>query len=450
MGQSCMPVIGVERSVVKSDYSRAWLVMVVLLAVALRMGRCATAEGLGRARPITYTEYTVAAQHLLEQGAFVSPLVRDIVPEEPSALMPPVYVALVAGVYGVLGVGTFAATLALQVINALATSLAVPLAFHVTRRIADRRGGWIAALLVAFNPTLVGYTNYMWDTSVFTLAVIVSVWMACRLGERSALWWEWLAFGFWLGLVALLNPALTLAYPLLVLWPATKFGGWRLRSTVNPACLTVCGWLVAIAPWTVRNYVELGEFMYIRNGFPLQLWLGVCPEAEEHGAAVFASQFPLMNDEAQRRVSAIGEQAYLEECREQAMAAIAAEPVRYLKLVTIRILDFFAGTTYSHAPPEGGGWPKRPSRAVAMLFVLLETLVILIYLVGRRRAGPDLLWLLAIIVAFSVVYCLTHVQLRFRSPIEPLIAVVLGVMLTDVHCTWARWRRGRANARLQS
>jgi len=438
--QPANPLRSPETPFMSWFWQHRWLMLLLFLALALRLGRCASGEGLGRFTSPYYSEYLVAGERLAETGTLVSPLIWEYTPQQPSALMPPAYVGLVGALYAAFGPGSFAAILTLQLINVIATSLAVLLTYSVARRIGGPAAGWIAALFVAFNPMLIGFSNYMWDTSLFTFAAITTVLFSQRLGQSHSLWWKWILFGGWLGAVALLNPALTLAYPLLVLWPATRSGGWRFRSALLPASLTVCGWLIVIAPWIVRNYIQLGELTYVRNGFQNELWLGVCPEAEEHPGAVFASRYPLMNKDAQARISSIGEQAYIEECGRQARAAIAADPLRYVKLVTIRAMDYFAGTTFSHASPGGGGWPKRPLRAIVMLFLSFEILVIVACALTHRKMRSDVVWLLAIIVVFSLVYCLTHVQIRFRSPTEPIIAIVLAVTITECCGAWIKRR----------
>lgn len=420
------------------------LALVVIAALAFRVARCAMVEGLGRFASPHYAEYVLAAERLLEQGTLVSPLILDVTPREPSALLPPAYSALVAGVYALFGVGSFPAVLILHLINATSTSLVVVLAYAVARRIAGPTSGWLAALLVAVNPLLIGFTNYLWDTSLFTLAVALCVWLSLRLGDKPAAWWAWLALGFWLGLVALLSPALTLSYPFLVLWPITKSRGWRLSLAAAPVALTLGGWLVAITPWTVRNYVHTGELIYIRSGFKFELWLGVCPEADTNGAAVYTSRFPLLNADEQERIASIGEQAYIKECGARAVAAISASPARYAKLVAIRAVDYFAGTAYSHARPGEGGWPRRTLRGVIAIFLLIEGLAVVICLAICRTVSRDLRWLFGIFFSFSIVYCLTQVQVRFRSPMEPVLAVLISVLLVEVRRVWLDWRGGQA------
>lgn len=421
---------------------RGWLGLLVIVAFALRLAFCNATVGLGRSLGDQYREYIIAGTRLLEQGTLACPLIleaddrhagRTLQATAPSALLPPAYVGLVASVYGLLGTETFAATLVLQVINAVATSLTVACVFLIACKLGGATAGWLAALIVIINPTLIGFTTYVWDTSLFTLGVTLSVYLSLRLSDSRVGRRGWLGFGFLLGGIALLNPALTIAYPLLVLWPITKSNGWRFRPMLRPVAMTLCGWGIAITPWTIRNYVHFGELMYIRNGFALELWLGVCPEADTHGAAVYKNQFPLLNADAQRRIVSVGEQAYIRQCGEQARAAIAADPWRLARLIAIRTADYWAGTAFSHARANGGGWPTSPARAAVLLFLLAESLLIVGYLVVRRKVGRDLLWLLAIVLAFSLVYCVTHVQVRFRAPTEPIMACFLAVLLTQAY-----------------
>ncbi len=411
--------------------SRAWLIILLIGAFALRMGFCAAKTGIGRALERDYLEYVLAGQRLVQHGTLVSPLILADTDTTPSSLLPPAYAALVAGVYALFGTGTFVATLTLQVINALATSLAVLGVFFITRRLAGDRAAWVAALVATVNPTLFGYTHLIWDTSLFTLGVVVTVWLSLRLSSRGTRWRNWFGFGLWLGALAMLNPALTVAYPFLVLWPLSNSCGWRLRPIVRGLAVTVLGWLVVITPWTLRNYHHFGELMYIRGGLALELWLGVCPEADMDGSAVYTRQFPLKNDTAQRRVASIGERAYIEECRARAMKAVSADPGRLVRLIAVRLVDYWGGTVYSHSPPGAGGWPRSLSRAGVTFFMLAEVILVAAFLLTRPRAGRDVPWLLATVISFSLVYCLTHVQIRFRAPTEPIMAILLAMLSNE-------------------
>lgn len=413
-------------------YSRKWLILLLVGAFAIRIGFCTVKTGLGRTLERDYREYVIAGERLAKYGTLVSPFILADTDRTPSAVLPPAYAGFVAVVYRLLGAETFAATLALQLVNALATSLCVLGAFHVALRISGPACAWVAAALVAVNPAMFGFTHLIWDTSLFALGVVLAVLLGVRLCAGPANGWKWFGYGLWLGGLALLNPALTIGYPFLVLWPLSKSHGWRIGPLARGVALCILGWMVAVAPWTVRNYHHFDKLMYIRSGLTMQLWLGVCPEADSSGGAAWVSQFPLKNDDIQRQIVAMGEQRFIESRGRMALDAISQDPGRWGRLVVARTVDFWAGTVLTHAP-LGGGWPRSSLRAGVAIFMLGEVILLVVCLGVGGRTNADLRWLLAVIVSFSLVYCLTHVQLRFRAPIEPIVAVLLAAAAAQAY-----------------
>ena len=403
-----------------------WLLFV--LAFALRLGHSAFTTGLGRTTP-NHLEYILAGERLLKYRTLLSPLILDDTDATVSALLPPLYVGWVAFVYAIFGSQTVASTLILQLVNAAATSWAASLSFQIARRLAGTRAAWIAGGIVLLHPACVGFTRLVWDTSLFTLGVVLTLQWSIRLTERPFGAIAWLGFGLWLGGLALLNPGLTFAYPLLVLWPLTRLHGWRSWRVIRGVSLVLLGWAVAIAPWTVRNWVQLGKLAYIRTGLPLELWLGVCPEADPGGASVYPSQFPLRNPEVQRHVATVGEAAFITESGQKASEGIRRDPLRFARLTALRAADYWAGTVFIHSA-SGAGWPETKGRLLLMAILLAEVLAIATLLVLVRHVDPNVWWMLGIVVVFSLIYCVTHVEIRFRAPTEPIMAILLSILAT--------------------
>ncbi len=111
-----------------------------------------------------------------------------------------------------------------------------------------------------------------------------------------------------------------------------------------------------------------------------------------------------------------------------ARTAIGNDFGGWLTLCGWRAVDYWTGTVFTHADPANGGWPTNTLRAACTVFMSLETLALIIGLLYVRHVGADLWWLVATILIYSIVYMLTHVQLRYRAPTEPLIAIVLAVL----------------------
>ena len=407
------------------------LSVLLVAALALRVGVIAATGQLGRSPQGDYREYVIAAQRLLSTGTIVTPMLPADADPGPSAFLPPAYVVIAASAYWLLGVESAAATLFLQLLGVIATTAAVAVVFDIGRILGGRAAGWIAAIVLALNPITVGFCGFIWDTSLFTLGTALCVWISVRLARKRPGLPAFLLFGLWLGGLALLNPALTLAYPLLVLWPIAK-GRLPLRRAMAGCVAATIGWAMAIAPWAIRNYVHFGEWMYVRTGLMHELWLGVSPEADQYPRAMFDKQFVLRNPDLQQRYSAMGERAFVNECGRLAKEAIASDPLRYLRLMGLRAVDFWAGTVRTHADPLTlQWWPRSPLRLSIALFALVESVVVLAGMARGRDRGTRA-WLLAIALVFSATYIATHIQVRYRAPIEPVLAVALGLTAAAV------------------
>ena len=110
----------------------------------------------------------------------------------------------------------------------------------------------------------------------------------------------------------------------------------------------------------------------------------------------------------------------------KALCQITVEVVAHIQQ-EIRLVDFWAGTVRSHADPEAiRWWPDSPIRLVTSLFLTAETLWAGCVIAGRRGVRGRI-WLGACALAFSLLYVLMHVMLRYRAPIEPLLAIAAGL-----------------------
>ncbi len=402
--------------------------IIIAIAFFVCLSCCFVAGKLGQSPKEGYREYITAGTRLALHGTITSPLILDDAKAEASALMPPVYVAVVAVAYKVFGEESDAATLALQLLNMLAVAMTAWLAWLIACRAGGRKAGRITATICILNPAIFGYAGYIWDTCLFSMAVVVTVWIVQRMALSDAGVGRFALLGIWLGLIAHLNPALTAAYPLLVLYPLLNRSSRQWTLIAKCVCASVMGWLIAIAPWTIRNHSAIDRFVYVRGGFGLELWLGVCPEADGDGQSVYRSQFPLNNSDIQDEISATGEEAFIADRGHKAIGAVWAMPARFVRLVAVRAIDYWTGLTASHS-----GWhgivPRSTERRVVMVFLSAELLVLVASLLVRGRPNGFATWLIAVIVVFSIVYCLTHVQVRFRTPTEPLLAVVIATTL---------------------
>ncbi|MDW8267564.1 MAG: glycosyltransferase family 39 protein [Anaerolineae bacterium] len=126
---------------------------------------------------------------------------------------------------------------ALRFPSALAGVLAIPLVYRWGSWLHTRRMGLIAALLLAFNPYHLWYSQEAKMYALVVTAVLAVLWAFVRAMERGG-WWRW---AVWLALTSLgfyLHVLVALVIPLQVSW-VLLVPRWRRRWRAFGAALAV-------------------------------------------------------------------------------------------------------------------------------------------------------------------------------------------------------------------
>src|SRR5271156_5411339 len=123
-----------------------------------------------------------------------------------SALLPPVYSYLLAGIFKVFGIETRASVIAALSLNSFFSALTcVPVYLIAKRGFGDRVAKW-AGWGWAFSPYGVYYgADWAWSTCLVTLELACLFLFAWQLEESSRAR-DWLAFGALCGFAALTEP----------------------------------------------------------------------------------------------------------------------------------------------------------------------------------------------------------------------------------------------------
>jgi 4-amino-4-deoxy-L-arabinose transferase-like glycosyltransferase len=189
----------------------------------------------------------VFAQVFVQNGTY------GLIPGEPSAYTQPLYGWFLIPVWWLFGGGWLPIGLA-QIALAVVTAWLV---YEIGRRILGPRAGVAAAVIATLNPYLVWHDVHINREIVDQVCaaglVLLTLAVADRPSKRLAA-----LLGVVCGLAILGNTRLVLI-PLL----CAGYLAWRLpraRSTALAAALVLAGAAVAVAPWVVRNKVNVGCF----------------------------------------------------------------------------------------------------------------------------------------------------------------------------------------------
>jgi 4-amino-4-deoxy-L-arabinose transferase-like glycosyltransferase len=176
------------------------------------------------------------------------------------------YSAFIGALYALFGSGNSVAPLANSVVGALTASLAFLLAFDIL----GRQRAKVAGVLVALHPGLTLYCVLLMTEPLAGFLVLLTGYLARLLGQRR---FGGIASGAALALSAFVRPQSLLTGPLLLLM---FVGSWRRRiAQTGLAALTTA---VLLAPWAVRNCVELDGCALISTNGGWNLAIGALSE----------------------------------------------------------------------------------------------------------------------------------------------------------------------------
>jgi len=341
-------------------------------------------------------------------------------PTGPTAWEPPLYPYLTAGVFHIFGIYSRASAFVLLTINSIFSALTCIPIFLIARRIFSEKVAVGSAWTWALLPYVMFWcTRWVWETSFSALLLAVIFWLALTMEERDGLG-PWLWFGLFWGIAALNSTVLIAFLPASGFWAWYKrtkrhkpsFAGVVLASVVFIACVT---------PWTLRNHRTFGKFIFIRDNLGAELRLGNGPGAD---GTWMQYLHPTQDAYAMRQYTSMGELAYIENRKRQAVDYIKADYPRFAGLCLKRFVYFWAG------PPRLAQiwWLAEVKNSL-----FLASSVLTFWGLGRalrlRKPGAWLLFWL--ILLYPAIYYVVYPGQRYRHPIEPEMTILGVYLLTE-------------------
>jgi 4-amino-4-deoxy-L-arabinose transferase-like glycosyltransferase len=348
---------------------------------------------------------------------FSNPFVE---PTGPTAWEPPLYPYLIAGVFRIFGIYSRGSAFVLLSLNSVFSALTCIPIFLIARRIFSEKVAVGSAWTWALLPYVMFWcTRWVWETSLSALLVAVIFWLTLTMEERDGLR-PWLWFGLLWGIAALNSTVLLAFLPASGLW-AWYHRAKRHRPSWAGVLLASLVFIACIAPWTVRNYQTFGKFIFIRDNLGVELRLG-----NGNGANGTWMEYlhPTQDLYAMRQYTAMGELAYIEFRKQQALSYIKADYGRFAILCLERFIYYWNG------PPKVSEiWWLAPARNS----LFLASSVLTFWGLGRalRQRKPGAWLLFWLILLYPAIYYVVFPGQRYRHPIEPEITILGVYLLTE-------------------
>jgi len=353
---------------------------------------------------------------------------------------PPGYIAFLAA-HLKLGLGVGGAWISQIILS----TLLVPLAFVIGREAATEAGhadgdrvGLLAAAIIAFHPTLIAYSHYLWSETVFLPLFTGGLWLvhqcARRPGPAVAL-----AAGLLLGTASLIKALPLYLVPLLALWLAVTLPGNRRLMAV---ALLLLGTVLVVGPWTVRNAIVHHRLVLLETTSGKNLVRGnndIGPANWDWGTERSTLG---VNVKGCRQANLVDRDACLAHHGAQ---EIREHPVRFIAQAGTKLADLVNPTSFlvRHIR-QGiyGDWPTPVADGVVTLVALFHMALMALAVVGWVRSGGRWRQIVVILLLYMLaVHLVMFAMSRFRLPL--VVPLAVGAALALVPAPAGGSGRGR-------
>lgn len=401
-----LPPLGRHRlDRVTGQFHNRWLILMLFASLAVRLGWGQMQPAEVDVKLPDQVEYVQLGRNLLHEHnlSFFDPRFGERV----YAYRTPGYPMLIAALGGKLRL-----VRAAQAVLDASTVLA---AYLLARRWMGTGESLMAGWLVAVNPFLIYFSGLILSETLFTAML---AWGVVLLAWRPNFVWG----GLVLALSVLVRPS-ALLLPVILGFCGVFVGRVRgeivrkswFRLPVGLTMLLLTG--LVLFPWALRNRAVLGKWVFLTTNGGITQFDGF------HEGATGASDQRFVNWPEMKvvvRMSEVGRDQFFSQLATQYIRETwREEPMRLVRLTLWKI-----GRTWSPVPLSAEYGGRRVYFLAGLVYSIpLDVLVVLGIWRGRIPRSAKAL-LLAGAVYFTIVHALSVGSLRYRIPVEPLLAVL--------------------------
>ncbi|HEX4001804.1 MAG TPA: glycosyltransferase family 39 protein [Candidatus Acidoferrales bacterium] len=361
-------------------------------------------------------ELGCVAKSIASGKGFSSPL--PFFDTGPTAWLSPVFPYVVAGIFKIWGIYSVKSHVAIQILNCIFSALTIFPVYAIAKRSfgADvaAAASWLWVVLP--DATHIPIAD-LWEASLAALFLALLFWATLRMrGERSSA--KWAGYGALWAVGALINTSLIAVLPLFLAWLAWEARKERL-AWPQPVAIASLVFVLGMMPWTVRNYRALGKLVPVRSNFGLEFWLGNNPHALEVNAFQL---HPLVDRSEAEDYRSMGEIGYMHAKQSAALAFIRANPGTTAYFVLRRIGDnwFAVSDRVGSVLSNGSLYLKGYFFFNAAMTLLAWFGAAMAWRARNLHRAPYMF----VLVAYPLVFYVTHALVRYRFPIEPIVAIL--------------------------
>jgi 4-amino-4-deoxy-L-arabinose transferase-like glycosyltransferase len=413
-----------SRWIEKLEQWPRWKTLGAILGLALvaRLLVVIAMPELGDPNSMDTSNYLHLARSLVETGSYA-------MWAKPSAYVAPAYPFFLAGVFKIFGENFFVVKLFQIALGSTAVLLIYFLALRFTRPAA----ALLAALIVALHPELVGVTGFIYTETLFVFLLTATLLLTVR-AMASAKPAHFLIAGVLLGLTTLCRGT-TFYLPFFILAAALLSSQrWKL---MRRWAIFMAGMVLAMAPWTLRNYHHFHVFLPVATGSGDVFWTGNYLE--------FDGEYRYQETQA-KMLEIAGDVDLVTRDRKlmaDAKQRIFAKPLPHAWLFVRKIFRYWL-RVYEDVP---SGEARQRNWLVFGTLAAVHYALLFPAVWGLRRCNwrdDGVKMLLAFVVYYTLVHAATLAVARYRIPLLPLLGLAAAAGLLSLLAENALQRPGSA------
>lgn len=415
------------RSAASGDHA-VWLGIILGVAFTLRLGWVAFSDW----QPILGDDafrYDFAARALLAGEGYVH------FNGAPTAFWPPGYSLLLAAAYWIFGDGVIVA----QLLNVVLGTATVGLVYLIGRRTLGEKPALVGAAILAGFPSLIFFTAVTLSEIAFSFLALLGVLLLLietQSGKQRQLPLL-LGAGLVIGFASLVRgEALLLPLAFLPFWLRSGMGRTAIAHKLVALALGIG---LIVAPWTIRNEMQMDSPVIISTNAGVNLWIGNHDGATGRGQLADELVFSSPELTTVEREVRINRQGTL-----RGIGYALTHPLQEISLTFKKLFWLYWHDAEGLQWNEGhGGQPFLSNIERAGLMVLSNTYYLAVlgfFVLGVRQwfsmRDPGRLLLISIAGYFTVVHLIFFGDPRFHAPIMPIIAMLAAVPIV---AQWPAW-----------
>ncbi len=397
-----------------------YILIIVLIGLILRIAFCLLV-------PVPVTKDSYGYNKLALSLASGNGLAYDM--KNPTLFRGPVYPLFLSGIYSIFGYNFTIARIAQSLLGA-AMCLVF---FYLSRQYLDKTLSKQVLIALALHPVLIALSSSLLSELLFTFLLGLSaIALTYGFGKKNNL--AYFISGLLFGVTTLTRSITAYFAPFLLCAQLIFYKNKKL--ILSHITLFLCGQLLLILPWTLRNYAVSGQFCPVATGGGIALWLGTYTPGRGYDLG--------MNPEVYRKYEeVVGKgQSYtsIENDKKLFRASvenIKNDPAGYILLIPVKLQRMFI-TSYSsffnlHKIPLTD-YLKNTRLILQMPFIPLWKGLMLFISVAIAAFGFLGVWqirhnvekfmpVLIIVAYFIIFHALSFASARSGIPVLPFLLI---------------------------